>query len=167
MVINMKKVGYISWNTSKIKYVDGTFHIESEDETFILDEYEFTQHMQQHGENIHDIKDMIDMLKEENKAASLRKYAANDYLRFETGASIQIYIDNIDLSIKPEIEEIKKSKLSLDDKVIAVKKIALVEATEKLEEFITEASGITVSYGDLELNIDNMNWDELLAEEEE
>ena len=106
------------------------------------------------------------MLKEEYKSAALRKYATGDYLRFETGASIQIYVDDIDLAIKPEIEEIKKSDLSLDDKVAAVKKVALAEATDKLEELIAETSGITISYGDLELNMDNMNWDELLTEEE-
>lgn len=166
MVTNMEKAGYISWNDSQIKYIDGTFSIETDGKFTVLDEYEFIEYMEQHGENTHDIKDMVDMLKEEYKSVALRKYAAGDYLRFETGASIQIYVDDIDLAIKPEIEEIKKSDLSLDDKVVAVKKVALAEATAKLEELIAETSGITISYGDLELNMDNMDWYELLTPEE-
>ena len=161
----MKKVSYIQWNSLQIKYTDGTFNIDDDGKFTILDEYEFIDYMQQHGENIHDIREMITMLKEESKAANLSKYAGNDYLRFEAGGALRISIDKLDLVILPEIEKLRNSEGAVETKIAKAREIALAAATEKVAELL-DIPGVSISFGSLELSDEDMDWDDLLTPEE-
>ena len=105
-------------------------------------------------------------LKEEDKIALLMKYAGNDYLRFETGATLHAYVDALDLTSNQAVIDIKKSELSPDDKVIQIKEIARAVAIEKLQELTDAVPGISITYGSVDQDIDNMNWDEILIDEE-
>ena len=164
-VNNMSKLGTISWKDFDITYTSGTFNIEAKGESTVLDQYEFTDFMQRQGEKLADIDFMIGTLTEDSKIAELRKYAGSDYLRFETGATINAYIDDLDLTSSQVVIDIKNSTLSSDEKVDKIKEIARELATEKIQELTDAVPGITVSYGSVEQDLDNMNWDDILIDE--
>ena len=166
-VTTMEKAAYLSWNNTQIQYIDGTFAIEAGGAFTTLDEYEFTAYAQQQGEELPVIKDMLSNIKEEVKSVALRKYAANDYLRFTSTARVSIYVSDTDLLVKPEIEALKNSDMSLDDKVAKAKQIAMADAMEQLDDTNDILGGVSISFDSLEADIDNMNWDELLIPEDE
>ena len=161
----MDKIGTISWKDLEITYTSGTFNIEAKGKSTVLDQYEFTDFMQRQGEKLTDIEFMIGTLTEASKIATLRKYAGSDYLRFETGATINAYVDDLDLATNQSVIDIKNSELSPDDKVGKIKEIARELATEKIQELTDAIPGVTVSYGSVEQDIDNMNWDDILIDE--
>jgi len=163
----MSKLGTISWKDLDITYTSGTFNIEAKGESTVFDQYEFTDFMQRQGEKLADIEFMIGTLIEASKMANLRKYAGSDYLRFETGATIHTYIDDLDLTSNQAVIDIKKSDLSSDEKLAQIKEVARAIATEKLQELSDAVPGITVAYGSVDQDIDNMNWDAILAEDGE
>lgn len=169
----MEKTSDMQMGKFTMQYVDGAFLVEQgkeEDSTDpyhfkTFDEYEFIDFMQQLGENIHDIKDVIIQLKEEDKVASLTKYAGNDYLRFEAGGALRISVDKLDLIILPEIEKLRNSEGSVETKIAKAKEIALAAATNKLSELL-DIPGVSISFGALDLSDENMDWDDLLTPEE-
>ena len=162
----MDKIGAISWKDLEITYTSGTFNIKAKGESIVLDQYEFTDFMQRQGEKLADVEFMIGTLTEASKIAELRKYAGSDYLRFETGATINAYVDDLDLTSNQSVIDIKNSELSSDEKVNKIKEIAREIATEKIRELTDAIPGVTVSYGSVEQDIDNMNWDDVLIDEE-
>ena len=162
----MDKVGTISWKDLEITYTSGTFNIEAKGEATVLDQYEFTDFMQRQGEKLVDVEFMIGTLTEASKIAELRKYAGSAYLRFETGATINAYVDDLDLTSSQAVIDIKNSELPSDEKVNKIKEIARELATTKIQELTGAIPGITVSYGSVEQDLDNMNWDAILIDEE-
>ena len=105
-------------------------------------------------------------LKEAEKVALLMKYAGNDYLRFEAGATLHAYVDGLDLTSNQAVIDIRKSELSPDDKVLHIKEVAKAAAIEKLQELADAVPGVSITYGSVDQDIDNMNWDEILIDEE-
>jgi len=162
----MDKIGAISWKDLEITYTAGTFNIEAKGESTVLDQYEFTDFMQHQGENLVDVTAMIGTLIEASKIADLRKYAGSDYLRFETGATLHVYVDDLDLTNNQAVIDIKKSDLPSDEKLSQIKEIARAIATDKLQELADAVPGVSVAYGSVDQDIDNMNWDDILIDEE-
>ena len=169
----MEKISYTQMGKFNMRYTDGVFLVEQgnkEDSTDpyqfkTFDEYEFIEFLQEMGESTTDIQEIITMIKEDDKVASLMKYAGNDYLRFDAGGTLRISLDKLDLLILPEIEKLKNSEGAVETKIAKAKEIALAAATEKLADII-DLSGVSISFGSLELSDENMDWDSLLTPEE-
>lgn len=127
-------VGSVRWNDSDISYVDNTFIImekrEGEDEIRTeFNEDDFRNYMTDKGENPHDVSDMVDILKEEAKIASLVKYAKST-MQYSSVIPITITMD--DTNGRSELRDIYESNLSDADKEQKASEVIHKELTAKI-----------------------------------
>ena len=137
---------------------------ETEEKEFKLElsENDFINYLKEKGEDPFTAQEIADNLKEEKKMASLLKLAKQENISFDTTAHLRIWVDITDLEYEKDIEDIKKTTVSLDEKIKLAKEFAKSIAMKNVYERVVDI----IELGELQETYDRIDWISLLETEE-